>query len=45
MKVSFVLGKWRLAPINEKRLTIKTRTTGGTYSGTNKREANQRSKY
>ena len=40
MKVSFVLGKSRLAPIKEKKInSTKTRTTGSTYSGTNKREA------
>ena len=44
VKISFVLGKWRLTPIKVKSLAIKTRTTGVTCSGTNKREANQRSK-
>ena len=44
VKISFVLRKWSLTPIKVKSLTIKTRTTGVTYSGTNKREANQRSK-
>ena len=46
VKVSFVFGKSRLAPTKEKSLTIPKLEphTGSTYSGTNKREASQRSK-
>ena len=45
LKVSFVLGKWRLAPINEKSLTItKLELLVAFIKARKKRKASQRSK-